>query len=581
MQRAIRGLGAICVAFGCALAATAPAANASLSVPTGGSPLTITSGTISVQAAIASFEAHAGGGNNGTTPGEQSVGFRDANWDGLAVDGSDPGSTVIKPGVATVPPTALQPSGLEVGPEIAVSNDGFASVGSAVTFTPFSAPNVWGPYNLDSNNNDLPTAEFRVVAPTGQGSTPTPAQTRGLGIVILNAGPATQVSYYNGDNLLDSVPGPTSTTSTWFAGLLYPDPVITRMVVTLGNASAEIFGYDGTTVTAGGADPAAADDIVLAEPAPARPTVVATAGIPVSPILDTFTNTESQATAVIDWGDGTRTAGTIADAGGGTFNVIGTHAYAAPGSYTTTVTVSDNTGDEQVSQTLVQVGMRVSHTSVVCSPAAVAVSATTLCAAVVSDASLGNPTAPTGVVTFSSPTAGGSFPTAGSCTLGATAVPGTSMCVVQFEASQRPPVRAGVIASYRGDSLHATSQAATTVAVENQRCSLSTLSRRLRAGGFGLLVTCDARASVQVGAQARVTRSGPFRAFGLVFGSGRALVNAGRPTVLVVKPAPGVLRALRAALARHQRVSLKLTLTATSHTTRTTTTKRVSAIRAY
>jgi hypothetical protein len=481
---------------------------------------------------------------------------------------------VIESGhVATVPTNALQPWGLEVGPEIAAANDGFQSVNSA-QFTPFSQPNVWGPYNSD-------TAGFDVVAPTGQGSTSTPAQTRGLGIVFLGNGggsPQPTIDYYNGDILLDSVSAPAGAAVS-FAGLLYPDPVVTRVAVTLGGS--DIFDWTGGAVTPGGSGAVAADDIVLAEPAPARPTLLATAGVSTGGILDTFTNTESQATAVIDWGDGTRTAGTIASEGGGVFNVIGNHAYAAPGSYTATVTVSDYSGDQQVSQTQVQVGTRFSQTSVTCSPATVAVSGTTLCAAAVSDSSAGNPTAPTGVVTFSSPTAGGSFPTAGSCTLGATAVTGTSMCVVQFEPGQRPPVHAGVIASYRGDTLHSASQAVTTIAVENQHCSVSTLSRRLRAGGFGLLVTCDARASVQVGAEAHVTRSGPFRAFSLPFGSGHSLVNPGRPTVLVIKTAPGVVRVLRAALARHQRVSLKLTLTATSHTTRTITTKRVSAIRAY
>ncbi len=575
VQRAIWGLLATLVACGCALAATTAAASASLSVPTGGPPSTYTSSaTVSVQAAIASFEAQAGGGNNGTTPGEQSGGFRDANWDSLAVDGSDPGSTVIEPGVATVAPSALQPWGLDVGPEIAVSNDGFQSVNSA-PFAPFSQPNAWGPYNSD-------TAGFNVVTPAGQGTTSTPAQTRGLGIVFLGNGGsppvAPQIDYYNGDILLGSVSGPAAA-ATSFAGLLYPDPVVTRVVVTLGGS--DIFDWTGSTSTPGGSGAVAADDIVLAEPGPARPTVLATAGIPVSPVLDTFTNTESQATAVIDWGDGIRTVGTIADAGGGAFNVIGNHAYAVPGNYTAMVTVRDATGDEQISQTLVLVGMRLSQTSVMCSPAAVSVSATTVCAAVVSDASTGSPTAPTGVVTFESPTAGGLFPGAGSCTLGAIAVPGASMCVVQFEPSQRPPMHAGVIAIYRGDSLHTASQAATTVAVQNQRCSLSVLSRRLRAGGFGLLVTCDARANVQVGAQAHVTRTGPFRAFALAFGSGRSLVTPGRPTVLVIKPGPGVVRALRAALARHQLVSLKLTLTATSHTARTTITKRISAIRAF
>jgi hypothetical protein len=59
----------------------------------------------------------------------------------------------------------------------------------------------------------------------------------------------------------------------------------------------------------------------------------------------------------------------------------------------------------------------------------------------------------------------------------------------------------------------------------------------------------------------------------------RTSVTAGRPTVLVVKPSPGVLPALRAALHRHQRISLKLTLTASSHSTTRTTTTRASALR--
>jgi hypothetical protein len=59
----------------------------------------------------------------------------------------------------------------------------------------------------------------------------------------------------------------------------------------------------------------------------------------------------------------------------------------------------------------------------------------------------------------------------------------------------------------------------------------------------------------------------------------RTAVTAGRPTVLVVKPARGVLKVLRGALRHHQRVSLSVTLTASSHATRRTTTTRVSALR--
>jgi hypothetical protein len=56
---------------------------------------------------------------------------------------------------------------------------------------------------------------------------------------------------------------------------------------------------------------------------------------------------------------------------------------------------------------------------------------------------------------------------------------------------------------------------------------------------------------------------------------------AGRPTVLVVKPATGVLKVLRGALRHRQRVSLKVTLTASSHATSRTTTTRVSALKIF
>lgn len=196
----------------------APAASASLSVPTGGSPVPFTgSGTSGTSAAIASFEAAAGGGDNGTIAGEQPGGFRHVTWDQIALNGSDPGSTTVDSGHVIVPArNRLQPSGLELGPEIAVANDGFQSVGSNTTFTPFSTPNVWGPFN-----STTPTAEFDVVAPAGQGSTPTAAQTRGLGFVLLGAGPSTQIEYFNGTIPLGTV-GPTGTTTTWFGGLLFP-----------------------------------------------------------------------------------------------------------------------------------------------------------------------------------------------------------------------------------------------------------------------------------------------------------------------------------------------------------------------
>jgi hypothetical protein len=53
----------------------------------------------------------------------------------------------------------------------------------------------------------------------------------------------------------------------------------------------------------------------------------------------------SDFTAVIDWGDGSATSlGTVVAAGGGTFNVEGTHAYSKPGTFATTVDVTGVNG---------------------------------------------------------------------------------------------------------------------------------------------------------------------------------------------------------------------------------------------
>jgi PKD domain len=509
----------------------------------------------------------AGGADNGTTPSEQGAGFR--HWTPAEING--PGLTAI-PGAntAVLAPSALQPWGIELGPNVAVADDGFYSVNSNAGFSP---PDLWAPFNSN-------TTTFQVVAPATQTSAAAPAVTRGLGIEFVNAQSAgATIEYYSGDALLDTAsPG-----ASGFVGVLFAEPVVTRVVITLGTEP--IFSYDGTSVTKGTSPSntlAAGDDVVQAEPGAGESTVAATAGVPVSAVLDSFDSSDAAAdiTATVDWGDGTGSSGTIVPAGDGAFTVAGSHSYAQPGTYTATVTVEDFSGSELTTQALIQVAPRASATSVTCSPSTVAVSATTVCTAIVSDPGAGTPSSPSGLVTFSSPTAGAAFPGAGSCILGQTAAQGTSLCEVQFEPGQRPPVQARITAAYGGDDVHGASSATTTVAVHKQRCSLSALSRRLRAAGFALIVTCDARSDVQIAARAHATREGAFRAFQVVFGSVRSLVTAGRPTVLVIRPARGVLPTLGAALQRHQRVSLKLTLTASSHAVRTTTTKQVSAIRA-
>jgi hypothetical protein len=309
--------------------------------------------------------------------------------------------------------------------------------------------------------------------------------------------------------------------------------------------------------------------------------VAATAGSPVTAALDAFTESNPSASpkALIDWGDGTRTAGTITPGASGTFLVAGNHAYAHTGSYLAEVTVDDSGGPEQTKEIDIAVGPRATTTAVTCSPASVAVSASSTCTATVSDAAGAGASAPSGVVSFASPTPQAAFAQSGACLLGPTATTGVSACAVQFTPGQLPPSQARIAAAYTGDSDHTASNATATIGVHAQRCTIKALTRRLRAQGMGVLVTCDARANVQIAVQARVARHGRLGPFRVQFGTLRGAVTGGRPTVLVVKPAVGVLPTLRAALHRHQRISLKLTLTASSHSTTRTTTTRASALR--
>jgi hypothetical protein len=522
---------------------------------------------------LPAFEAAAGGADNGTASGEQGSGVRHWSPAGIAVNGSDPGSAAIPGGhTAALSLSRLRPWGIELGPEVAVADDGFKSVNSDAGFNP---PGLWAPFNSN-------TTTLQVVAPGAQASAPTPAMTRGLGITFVNVeNSGTTIQYYSGNGPLLAQPLQVPPGNTSFAGVLFRDPVVTRVVVTLGTA--DMFAFDGSTISPGGTDPttlAAGDDIVLAEPGAGVPTLAATAGVPISPVLASFEATEPAAEigAAIDWGDGTGSAGTLAPAAGGGFVVTGSHAYAQAGSYTAKVTVDGFSGSLST-QALVQVAPRPTATSLTCSPAPVTVAAGTMCTATVADVAGAGATAPIGVVTFSTPTPGAAFGQDGGCMLGPTAIVGVSSCVVRFIPGQLPPRQAHVAAAYGGDGAHTGSGATATVGVRAQRCTLQTLTRRLQSGGLGILVTCDGPSGVDVAVQATVARRGKFGAFSLSFGSLTSGVTAGRPTVLVIKPRSGVLKALRGALHHHQRVSLKVTLTASSHATRRTTISRVSAIR--
>ena len=77
-------------------------------------------------------------------------------------------------------------------------------------------------------------------------------------------------------------------------------------------------------------------------------TFVTTSGLAFTGAVAAFSDADlvavaSELTAVINWGDGSSSSGTVTG-GGGTFTVLGAHTYAAPGQDTVTVTLSDVPG---------------------------------------------------------------------------------------------------------------------------------------------------------------------------------------------------------------------------------------------
>src|SRR5262249_8176679 len=143
-----------------------------------------------------------------------------------------------------------QGQGVFFGAVYAVSNDGFVDVNPNVSglFPAFSAPNTFAMFN----DNGI---DFRFVAASTPNSPPVSAASRAFGAIFLNVQqPGTTIQYFPGSPLLDPVSVPVNSTagSAVFAGELFTRPIVTNVLLTLGQGV--IFKFDGTTVTSGGAD---------------------------------------------------------------------------------------------------------------------------------------------------------------------------------------------------------------------------------------------------------------------------------------------------------------------------------------
>ena len=547
-------------------------------------------GSSQTAAELAAFEGAIGGNDNGTAAGVQVGGYRHITWDAVNLDGGDRGSTTIAAGrVVAISADRVEPWGIELQRGDAVAGDGFASVNSSVTgrLTPYSAPNVFAPFNTNS-------VRMQVVTPASQGSAPAQAATRGLGVVFLNVhGAGTTIQYLNGNAPLGP-PQPVPSGGQGqpsFAAELFPSPVVTNVAITFGTAP--IFSFDGLSSSSAaqdgvqGADLVAADDLVLAEPVSAQTTLRATAGASFSATVDTFVDTNpasnaSNFTALIEWGDGTQSSGTMTAAGlsaaGPGYNVSATHTYSRQGTFQAVVSVSDWGGSTQSTRLRFQVAARSVTARVSCSPSRVVVTTPSSCTAIVADTGPGAPIAPGASVSFAS-SAGGGFADDAGCMLEANGKPGQASCRVVYTPAVVPKRRTRILATYGGDGAHAGATGSARLSVVAQTCTVGIRSARLgKHESLQAVVTCDEHASAQLTVGVSVARNGSHPAARFTFALVRRTFYVGRRTITIV-PSKATAARLAAAARTHQRISLKLSITATGITRRTTATATLRAVR--
>jgi streptogramin lyase len=336
----------------------------------GGNNTSVTAGT--ANAALNAFAAAIGGPNNGANPPGRTGGFRTINWDGVALDGTDFGgaSTAIVPNkVVGIPVNRFQERGVEFEEVYAVSGDGFVSVnpGVAGQFPAFSPMKTFAMFNDN-------TIDFNFVLPSTHTTPAIQAVSRGFGAIFLDVETpnTTSIEYFNGTTSLGKFFVPTGVSGqAEFFGVLFQNPVITNVHIELGTAT--LFSFNGTTVATGPPDNpattdlAVTDDFVYAEPIPVSTGIVidAIAGSPFTAKVASFTDADpngqvSDYSVVIDWGDGTTSAGgvtpnatngddevmpvqdtTITPNINGGFDVTGTHTYTSTGTFQIITSIRD------------------------------------------------------------------------------------------------------------------------------------------------------------------------------------------------------------------------------------------------
>jgi hypothetical protein len=306
--------------------------------------------------ALTNFETAIGGVKN-TAAAPQTGGFRTITWDGVKLDGTDFGggaNTIVinQNKTVAIPLNRFQTQGTFFGDEYAVSSDGFTDVNSNVTglFPAFSAPNTFAMFNDN-------TIDQSFVLPSAAGTTPALAGTRGFGAIFLNSEIAntSSIEFFHGNLSLGTFFVPVGTQGqAEFLGVLFSNPIVTNVTLTLGTDT--LFTFNGATTTGtttnnpgGGHNLVVTDDFVFPEPvsmldAPpilpgpngtlnAQAKANAVVGTAFSGVVATFSdNTAAQAsqfTATINWGNGHISNGVVQANTQGGFDVMGTNVFDA------------------------------------------------------------------------------------------------------------------------------------------------------------------------------------------------------------------------------------------------------------
>lgn len=205
------------------------------------------------------------------------AGGRRITWDGVRLDGTDFGgdNTVIDlDNTVGIALNRFQAAGALYNEITAVSGDGFASVNptSAGQFPAFSPTRTFASFNDN-------VIEQSFVFPSAPTTVPIPAGVRGFGAIFLDVElPQTSnIEFFNGTTSLGKYfVEPGADQETEFLGVLFDQPIVTSVKLTMGNAT--LFNFNGTAFSAGatenlpnGMDLAVTDDFVFAEPTAAVP----------------------------------------------------------------------------------------------------------------------------------------------------------------------------------------------------------------------------------------------------------------------------------------------------------------------